>query len=355
MVAGESAAVRPDASRPDLVPHRRAAGLTLLAALAACAFALSWAFSFLSTLVAGVALGALVVNVATLPAAWLDVMERESRRLLRVGIVLLGLRLSLGDLAGLGPRGLVVVAVTVTATFFGTRWVGRRLGVPDDLGLLVATGYSICGASAIAAMDGVIGAEEEETAYAITLVTLCGTLSIFVLPLLAGPLGLEGEAFGSWVGSSVHDVGQVVATASHGSAGALAAAMVVKLTRVVLLAPLVAGVAISRRRASRPLLPLPSDRIGEPLGAATHPPILPLFVVGFLAAIVVRSTGVLPDGALDGAETVEKVVLTTALVGLGTGVRLGRMRRLGGRPLALGLLAWVLVAGFGWIATYAVH
>ena len=277
--------------------------------------------------------------------------------MLRVGIVLLGLRLSLGDLAGLGVRGLAVVGVVVTATFCGTRWAARRLGIPDDLGLLVATGYSICGASAIAAMDGVVRAKEEETAYAVALVTLCGTLSIVVLPLLAGPLGLEGEAFGAWVGSSVHDVGQVVATASHGSSGALAVAMVVKLTRVVLLAPLVAGIAISRRReAGRPesatSMPAGEAHAGS---AVVAPPILPLFVCGFLAAIVVRSIGVMPDGALDAAATLEKLVLTAALVGLGMGVRLDRMRRLGGRPLALGLLAWVLVAGFGWVTTTVVH
>ena len=322
----------------------RGVGPAILVGVAVAAFALARVVPFVSPLVAGVALGAVLVNTVSIPAPWLDSIERESRRLLRVGIVLLGLRLSLGDLAALGPRGLVVVAVVVAATFFGTRWLGARLGVPEDLALLVATGYSICGASAIAAMDGVVRAREEETAYAVTLVTLCGTLSIVALPLLAGPFGLHGEAFGAWVGGSVHDVGQVVATASRGSASALAVAMVVKLTRVVLLAPVVAGVAISRRRSG-----------ADPVDGVTHPPLLPLFVVGFLAALALRSTGLLPDGALDAGQTIEKLVLTTALVGLGMGVRFDRMRRLGGRPLVLGGLAWVLVAGFGWVATTVVH
>lgn len=347
--------VRPEAAP---APRRRAGselapGLALLIVVAAFAFALSEVVSFLSPLVAGVALGALVVNVTTLPDRFVPGVEIGSRKLLRIGIVLLGLRLSLGDLAGLGGRGLVVVAAVVAATFFGTRWLARRLGVPDNLGLLVATGYSICGASAIAAMDGVVHADEEETAYAITLVTLCGTLSIFVLPLLAGPLGLEGESFGAWVGGSVHDVGQVIATASHGGADALAVATVVKLTRVVLLAPLVAGVAISRRRrAAREL-----GRTGSSTATAPrhHPPLLPLFVCGFLGAIALRSTGVLSDGALGRAETIEKIVLTIALVGLGMGVRLDRMHKLGGRPLLLGLVAWVLVAGVGYAATSAVN
>jgi uncharacterized integral membrane protein (TIGR00698 family) len=327
-------------------------GVALLGIVALGAWAVSTAFPTVSPLVAGVALGALVVNVVRVPDVCRPGVERGGRRLLRIGIVLLGLRLSLGDLANLGVRGLGVVAVVVAATFFGTRWLARRLGVPDDLGLLVATGYSICGASAIAAMDGVVGADEEETAYAITLVTLCGTLAIFVLPVLGGPLGLHGDVFGSWVGGSVHDVGQVIATASHGGASAIAAATVVKLTRIVLLAPLVAGVALTRRRAATAAGDLADA--GEP-SSATRPPILPLFVVGFLAAIVVRSSGVLPAGALDVAGTLEKIVLTMALVGLGMGVRLDRMRRLGGRPLVLGLLSWVLVALAAYVGTIAVH
>lgn len=308
-------------------------GLLLVAAVAAAAWATSLFVDALSPLVAGIVLGAVVANTVGVPDTCAVGVRLAARSMLRLGVVLLGLRLSLGDLAGLGPDGLVVVAAVVTVTFAGTRWIARRLGVSDDLGLLVATGYSICGASAIAAMDGVVRAEEEEVAYAISLVTLCGTLSIVVLPLFASLAGVEGATFGTWVGGAVHDVGQVVATAAHGGDEALAAATVVKLTRVVLLAPLVALVAIRVRRRTPAV-------VGE-----RRPPIVPLFVAGFLVAIVVRTTGVLSDGALDVAATAEKVLLTGALVALGTGVDVRRLRRLGGRPLAVGLLAWVLVAG----------
>lgn len=348
-----------DATCPERSPSTSQwPGIALLGVVAALAWGVSLVASFVSPLVAGVALGAVVVNVVSVPSVFAPGVEQGSRRLLRIGIVLLGLRLSLGDLAGLGVRGLAVVAIVVACTFWGTRWLARKMGIPEDLGLLVATGYSICGASAIAAMDGVVGADEEETAYAITLVTLCGTLAIFVLPILAGPLGLDGELFGFWVGGSVHDVGQVIATASHGGSDAIAAATVVKLTRVVLLAPLVAGVAISRRRraVASGLEPPDAADVVEVAGPATvRPPILPLFVAGFLVAIAVRSTNVISDGALDAFATLEKVVLTLALVGLGMGVRLNRMRQLGGRPLVLGLLAWVLVAGAAYVGTVAVH
>lgn len=314
-------------------------GLALVAAVAAAAWGASTIIAGLSPLVAGIVLGAVVANTVGVPEPAASGTKLAARSLLRLGIVLLGLRLSLGDLAGLGPDGLVVVAAVVIITFLGTQWIARRFGVSDDLGLLVATGYSICGASAIAAMDGVVGADEEEVAYAISLVTLCGTLSIAVLPLLGELAGVDGATFGTWVGGAVHDVGQVVATAAHGGDAALAAATVVKLTRVVLLAPLVALIAIRARRRS-------PATVGE-----HRPPLVPVFVVGFLLAIVVRSSGVLPVGWLDAAATVEKILLTAALAALGMGVDVRRLRRLGGRPLALGMAAWVLVAGSAALGT----
>jgi uncharacterized integral membrane protein (TIGR00698 family) len=318
-------------------------GLALLVLIAVGATALSWLVPVISPLVAALALGALVVNVVPIPDHLAPGIAFGGRSLLRLGIVLLGFRLSIGDVARLGLPGLGVVGVVVAGTFFGTQWLGRRLGLSEDLGLLVATGYSICGASAIAAMDGVVHADEEETAYAITLVTLCGTLSIFVLPLIAHAVGMPAGDFGTWVGGSVHDVGQVVATASQEGPRAVAAATVVKLTRVVLLAPLVAAVALRRRHRS--------IEFGAEEGDEQHPPILPLFVCGFLAAIVVRSSGVLSPATLATIATTEKLVLTVALVGLGMGVRVSRLRRLGGRPLVLGLLAWPLVAGVAFVGT----
>jgi uncharacterized integral membrane protein (TIGR00698 family) len=317
----------------------RIPGIVAVVVVAAVATLLAGFSDSLSPLVAGVVLGALIANVVSVPAQFAAGVSFCARPVLRAGIVLLGLRLSLGDLAGLGVDGVVVVAGVVTLTFIGTQWFARRLGISPDLGLLVATGYSICGASAIAAMDGVVGADEEETAYAITLVTLCGTLSIAALPLIGSAVGLTGASFGTWVGGAVHDVGQVVATASQDGDAALEAATVVKLTRVVLLAPLVAFVALRRRSAA-------------PAGIeVSHPPLLPLFVIGFLGAIVLRSSGVLSDGALDWAGDLEKLLLTVALVALGFGVSISKMRRIGGRPLVLGMLAWVLVAGTAYAGT----
>lgn len=306
-------------------------GLSLVGCGSLAAVAIAEPFAGVSRLTAAVAVGAVIGNAGLVRPIATPGVAFAARRLLRVGVVLLGLRLSLGDVVALGPRGLVVVVVTVAATFFGTQWLGRRLGLSRDLSLLVATGYSICGASAIAAVEGATDAEEEEVAAAIGLVTLFGSLAIVVLPFLATPLGLNDEGFGAWAGASVHDVAQVVAAASHAGAPIVAIAVVVKLTRVVLLAPLVAGVNVHRRR--------------EMSGTGGRPPLMPLFVALFLGAVAMRTTGWLSSETVSIARDVEGWLLTAALVGLGAGVRIDRLRRLGPRPLVLGAIAWVVVAG----------
>lgn len=290
-----------------------------------------------STLVISVVIGAVISNVGAATDQTKPGLGFAAKRILRVGVVLLGLRLSVWDIADLGPAGLTVVVMTVTATFFGTQAIGRRLGISRDLSLLVATGYSICGASAIAAVEGSTDADEEEVAAAIGLVTLFGSLAIVTLPLLAGPFGLNDAQFGAWAGASVHDVAQVAATASTGGVSVVAIAMVVKLTRVLLLTPIVVGVNLHRSRADRVL------RNNTDGSSAATPPILPLFVAGFLAMILLRTTGWLPDDVASGARQVEGILFSAALVGLGAGVQVGRLRRLGPKPLLLGLVAWVLV------------
>ncbi|RPF41727.1 putative integral membrane protein (TIGR00698 family) [Streptomyces sp. Ag109_G2-6] len=262
-------------------------------------------------------------------------LSLAGRRLMRIGIVLLGLGLGLDQVLRLGWATVAMVTAVVAATFFGTIWLGRRLGLPGDQPLLIATGYSICGASAIGAVSEVSGSDEEDVASSVALVTLCGTLAIAVLPLLQGPLGLSDLSFGRWVGASVHDVGQVVATAQTAGPGALGEAVLVKLMRVALLAPLVAAVAFSMRARRR----------GVRTSSGKRPAPVPLFVLGFLAAAGLRATGLLPHTALDWAHTAQEALLAAALFGLGSAVHLPTLARTGGRAALLGLGAWVVVAG----------
>ncbi|MFF3004644.1 YeiH family protein [Kitasatospora sp. NPDC057940] len=334
-----------------------APGLLLAAAGVAAAIAVHAAVPAVPKLTAAVVLGMAAAHLPGLRPVVRGVarpgLSMAGKRLMRLGIVLLGLKLSLDDVLGLGWATVAMVLAVVAATFTGTLWLGRRLGLPGDQPLLVATGYSICGASAIGAVSQAAGSEEEDVAASVALVTLCGTLAIAVLPLLQQPFGLGDVEFGRWVGASVHDVGQVVATAQTGGAGALREAVLVKLMRVVLLAPLVAGMAVAvRRRARRAGEAVAGagqesgeDPAKNPAKTGSRPPIVPLFVAGFLAMIVLRTTGVLPERALTLAGDAQELLLAAALFGLGSAVHLPTMVRTGGRLALLGLGSWVVVAG----------
>ena len=311
-------------------------GLVFVGIVTFVGFVIHWNFETISPLVASLVLGVLFGNIVSIPKRFVPGQKFAAKKVLRFGIVLLGTQLALKQVVDLGGRELVVVVGVVTLTFLGTLWLGPRLGVSKSLSLLIATGFSICGASAVAAMEGVVDAEEEEVTYAIALVTLCGSLAIVLLPLLRNVLSLsDPQLFGSWVGASVHDVAQVIATSSTGGDMAVQSATVVKLSRVVLLAPLVAIVSIWVRRSSSGLVAKADKK---------HVSIVPLFVIGFLVMIAVRTTGVIPDNWLTTLKTIEQVCLASALVGLGSDVRIARLIKVGGRPLLLALISWFGIA-----------
>lgn len=350
-------ALAPAAGRTRWQGHLRAGrqaipGLLLVGGCVLGAHGVTLLVPSLSPLVAAVAIGAVLANTGLVPEWSRPGLHVAAKRLLRIGVVLLGFQLAVGEVLKLGRPGLAVVALVVTTTFFGTQWLGRRIGVSPSLSLLIATGFSICGASAVAAVEGVSDADEEEVAFSIATVTLCGTLAIGALPVLAGSLGLHGTQFGAWTGASVHDIAQVVATASTGGSEALRTAVIVKLTRIVLLAPMVAGITLHRRRTTGPAEPV--DDTTDDRATARRPPILPLFVAGFLVAIALRSASVVPTGWLPSLKTAETITLTAALVGLGSGVQVAKLRRLGGRPLVLALMSWMLIAVVSYIGVVTV-
>nr|WP_157002370.1 putative sulfate exporter family transporter [Agromyces laixinhei] len=314
-------------------------GLVVAASAALIAWLSHLAFPAVPLLTAAVALGIAVGQVPALrPAlggALAPGLAVAARSLLRIGIVLLGLKLSLVDIASLGWISIATTVAVVVLTFVGTIGLGRALGLPGHQPLLVASGFSICGASAIGAMGAAVRARDEEQAVPVALVTLCGTLAIAVLPALWHPLGLSNLQFGHWVGAGVHDVGQVVATAQIAGTAALAVAVVVKLTRVLMLAPMVAiTAAVERRRAAD--------------AAGPRPAIVPLFVAGFLAAVLLNTLVPLPEWVRSGADAVQTTLLAMALFALGASIRLGELATTGWRALVVGLTSWVLVAGLAY-------
>ncbi len=316
-------------------------GLLAAAAAVALSYLLHRLLPAVPVLTAAVVLGLLAANLpgaaARAAGSWKPGLALAARKFLRLGIVLLGLKVSLVDIADLGWSALVLIVVLVLAAFAGTYGICRLFRLPGDEPVLIAAGFSICGVSAIGAMAAVRRTRTEDTVVPIALVTLCGTLAIAALPAAGGLLNLPPGVFGSWAGASVHDVGQVVATAQTAGTAALAAAVVVKLARVVLLAPMTAAAGLLARRA---------DEAQGP-GAGKRPPLVPLFVLGFLALILVRTWGVLPEAVLDAAAVLQELLFAAALFALGAGVRVRALFASGVRAVAAAVASWVLISGLG--------
>lgn len=318
------------------VARRYAPGLFFALAVTSVGFAIHERFDTLSPLVASLVIGVLIGNLGVIPKACAPGQKFASKKILRLGIVLLGTQLAVSQVIDLGGMELLVVVGVVVITFFGTTWLGPKIGVSPSLSLLIATGFSICGASAVAAMDGVVEADEEEVTYSIALVTLCGSLAIVLLPLLRNIVGLQDASqFGAWVGASVHDVAQVIATSSTAGKDAVESATVVKLSRVVLLAPLVAMMGFwVKRSTSRYTAKATTAKVSA----------VPMFVVGFLVMIALRTSGIIPDDWLSPLKTIEQWCLAVALVGLGSEVKIAKLFKVGGRPLLLALISWAGIA-----------
>ena len=288
-----------------------------------------------SALLVAIILGVLAANLRLLPDRVRPGLAFSSRQLLRLGVALLGLQLALTDIAALGPGMLVVIVAVVIIGITATMGLGKLLKIGRSQRLLIACGFSICGAAAVAAVEGVEDTDETEVATAVGLVVVFGTLMIPTIPLLGRLLGLTEIQTGLWAGASIHEVAQVVAAGGAIGATALGAAVVVKLGRVLMLGPALAVLSVRRRRL---------------LGDAPNikrPPIVPLFVLGFLALVLVRTSGIVPPMVLQDAKTVQTVLLAMAMFALGAGVRLTQVRSMGVRPVVLAALSTVVVATTG--------
>jgi len=311
-------------------------GLALAFTAAVAAWAVQLVVPALSALLVAILLGVVVTHIWQMPESVRPGMKVAAKRVLRLGIVVLGLQLALDDILDLGIGVLAVVVAIVAIGILGTLALGRWMGIPGPLTMLIACGFSICGAAAVAAVEGSTDSDEDDVASAIGLVVLFGTIMIFLVPLLLAPLGLDDHTRGLIAGGSIHEVAQVVAVGGIIGGGALTVAVVVKLARVLMLAPVIFALSLVRRRA------------GVSDGSAL-PPLVPLFIIGFLVMALLRTFGAVPTVVLDLGQLLQTLLLGAAMFALGTGVHISLLRRVGGKPLVLGLVSTVLVFALAFV------
>ena len=308
-------------------------GIVLCGLIAAAALLLRQVsgLAVLSPMIVSIALGVLVHNTLGTPAVARPGVAFSLRWILRFGIVLLGFQLTTQQVIDVGLTGFAVIAVSLIACFVVTKPLGAALGVDAKLTELIAAGTSICGASAVIAANTVTKAPEEDCAYAVACVTLCGMVAMALYPLLPALLGLGPRDYGLWTGASVHEVAQVVAASYQAGREAGDYATITKLTRVIMLAPMMMVLGA-----------LATHRMGGGAGEARAP--LPYFALGFIAAIAANSTIDISPFLKELIVAATTFLLTLALAAMGLSTDMRKLAPKGARPLALGALSSVFIA-----------
>ncbi len=324
-------------------PSSMIPGLLLVGALTAVAYALRLipGLGLLSPMILAILLGIIFHNTVSTPLCAKPGVQFAMRRLLRLAIILLGLQLTITQVIEVGGRGMLIIIATLLATFQFTRWLGARLGVDAKLAELIAAGTSICGASAVIATNTVTRASDEDVAYAVACVTVFGSLAMFLLPFLGGVLHLDAHAFGLWTGASIHEIAQVVGAAFQRGQQAGEFGTIAKLSRVIMLAPVVLGLGWLARRAAK------RNNSGD--NAQVEVPV-PWFVIGFIGLVVLNSVVSIPDAPKKLLIILTTILLTMALAAMGLETDLRKLRMKGLRPFFLGAMAWVFIASFSFAA-----
>ncbi len=275
-------------------------------------------------LLVAIVLGIVLGNaVPTLPARFRPGLDFAAKPLLRLGIVALGAQVVLGDILDLGWPVLVLAAVVVAVGIATSMLVARLTRVDGDLALLIGCGFGICGAAAVAGIESTMRAKKEDVAAAIGLVVLFGTAMIAVVPLTSGGLGLDEATAGMWAGASTHEVAQVVAIGGIIGPAALEVAVLVKLARVIMLAPTVAILELVMRRSEARVRTASAEAGDERRARAgrTASPDRPPLRHRIPPHGRARTFGLLPEMAVTGLGIVQTVCLSMAMFALGRGVQ----------------------------------
>lgn len=321
-----------------LSPARLAPGLALVAAVTLASWGVAavetrvFGHAIIEGLVVAILLGMVVRTLRVPPPRMAPGIRFAAKPVLELAIVLLGASVDLPLLLRAGPAlGVGIVSVVVLGIGSGYA-IGRAFGLPRKLAVLVACGNAICGNSAIAAIAPVIDAEHEHVASSIAFTAILGVVMVIGLPLLAGPLGLDHYQYGVLAGLTVYAVPQVLAAAFPVSALSGEVGTLVKLVRVLMLGPVVLFFSVVRHRR-RADASAPRPRLAA---------FVPWFIVGFLALAALRAAGAVPTAIVAPARALSGWLTIAAMAGLGLGVDLRAVRRVG-RPVVLTVTAALLV------------
>ncbi|MCB4747440.1 MAG: YeiH family protein [Sulfurovum sp.] len=307
----------------------------------------------LSPLVIGIVMGILYANTLHhhTPTGWQMGITFSGKKILRFAIVFYGFRLTFQEIIAVGMDGFLVSLIMLTSTLIFGSWLGYKVfGMEKDTSILTASGAAVCGAAAVLATEPVLKAEEYKTAIAVSMVVLFGTISMFLYPLLysgiiehaTGFLHMTAREFGIYTGGTIHEVAQVVAVPASvlGSPKEMVdAAIIVKMTRVIMIAPMLIILGL--------YLAWNAKRSGGNHGGKTKL-VIPWFAVYFIMVAGFNSLHLLPRDIVGLINTIDTFLLTMAMTALGMGTIFSKFKGLGLAPLytALGMFVWLVIGGF---------
>jgi uncharacterized integral membrane protein (TIGR00698 family) len=356
----------PSSPRPPQTPglRRRAAqiapGLGIAVALAVVATVIGKNVPVVGSAVPGAVIGALIAIVRKPGARFAPGLKWASSFVLQCSVVVLGTQLSIGAAARVGLASLPVMLGTLVVCLLAAYVYGRMLGVVGDLRTLIGVGTGICGASAIAAVSPVIEAAGTDIGYAVSTIFLFNITAVLIFPLLGHALGMSQHSFGLFAGTAVNDTSSVVATATTYGSSATEYAVVVKLVRTLMIIPIAVGLAwLTDRKKAAAAVAAGDAEVPAVGGAAAGAArvtgrrmsprralrLVPWFLIGFVVAALVNTAGLVPSGAHGGLSDVSLFFVAVALSAIGLSTDVAALRRAGAKPVLLGLMLWITVAG----------
>ncbi|MCY1714771.1 YeiH family protein [Caproiciproducens galactitolivorans] len=263
-----------------------------------------------------------------------DGISYTSKKLLQYSIILLGFDMNLFNVFKVGKQTLVLMAFTLTAAFLTAYIAGKLLKLDGNVKTLIGVGSAICGGSAIAATAPVIHADDEEVAHSISTIFLFNVIAAFLFPVLGHLLGMSDQGFGLWAGTAINDTSSVVAAGYTYSNAAGDLAVIVKLTRTLMIVPvtLVLAIYTSKKEA------------GNKKGSYSIVKIFPWFVLGFVIASVINTFVAMPSGMSGFLSQAGKFVIVMAMAAIGLNTNLVKLVKSGGKPILLGFICWVVLA-----------
>ena len=306
-------------------------GLSLTIILAALAWFCGHRVPIVGAPVFGILFGMLVALFVNSPALR-EGTRFASKRLLQLSVVLLGFEMNMRNVLAVGSESLVVMAFTLTAAFLSARIMQRVLRLDSVTATLIGVGTAICGGSAIAATAPVIGAKEEDIAHSISTIFLFNIAAVFIFPALGHLMNMGDQGFGVWAGTAVNDTSSVLAAGYAYSDAAGKLATIVKLTRTLMIVPITFVLALYTARTA----------------GSSHfsfSKAFPWFVLGFVAASLLHTSGIVSPEISRSLTVSGKFLIVSAMAAIGLNTHIGKLLANGLRPILMGLVCWVVLAG----------